>query len=384
MKKVEYLIKHNRFVQFVYKTTFSFLFRIMTTFTPVKKNLILVNSFSGKKYNDSPKILCEEIVRQFGPDKYEIVWAFNNPASIEDCPFKKVKIDSLKYFRTAFKAKYWITNVNIERGLHFKKKKQIYLNTWHGTGPKTVGNAANGRNDYNCKNVNFMCSDGEYLKQVLVNNLKAKPENVLMCGRPREDILYHPSEELKVKMMEKYGITKDDYVILYAPTWREPKNMSSISEFNLDLDIKLILDTIPNSKILFRSHSITEAVEKHIKYSNRFMRTDGEQDIANLFLVSDVVISDYSSCVFDFVILNRPFICFVPDYEEYIKTRSLYFDMEQEYPFGVQKNSDEVLNVLKEIVKGNNKLDKFKELKEKYNPYGGNATKECIKALFEK
>ena len=373
MKKIEYLIKHNRFIQFVY--------RITSFFVPIKKNLVLISSFSGKKFNDSPKTIFDAMKEHGLLEKYEVIWALDDIKRFSEFPYKYVEINSFKYFLTAFRAKYWITNVNIERGLHFKKRKQIYLNTWHGTGPKAIGNAATGRKDYNFKKVNYLCADGEYLKNVFLKDFNAKEENILLCGRPREDILYKSDITISKSLKEKYGINPGDFVILYAPTWREPtKDGTSI--LNVDLDVQKILDNIPNSKILFRSHSITESVSNLKRFDDRFISVTDEPDINPLFFISDVLITDYSSSNLDFVILDRPFICYAPDFEDYIKTRKLCFDMKKEYPFGVQTTTDEVIQLLLKIKKGDNKLNEFKLFKDKFGPYGGEATKTCLNKLF--
>ena len=382
MKRVEYLIKHNRFIQSIYRIIFSFLFSIITFFTPVKKNLVLISSFSGKTFNDSPKAIFDYMVKSGLIESYEVVWAFENPSNFESYHLKAVRIDSFKYFMTAFKAKYWIANVNIERGLRFKKRNQIYLNTWHGTGPKTCGNAASGRKDYNFKTVNYVCSDGEYLKEILVRDLKANPGNVVLCGRPREDSLYHPKIETVKNLRVKYGISADDFVILYAPTWREARNKSIKSSFDLILDIEKILRDIPNSKILFRAHSITDSINTDLIFSKRFISATEEPEINDLFLISDVLITDYSSAITDFSILKKPFLCFAPDYNDYIKERTLYYDIKEEFPFGVQTSTSEVISILNDIRNGNDKIDDFISFKKKYAPYGGNATRTCIDYLF--
>lgn len=382
MNRIEYIIKHNKFIQLAYRVVFSCIFSIISFFIPINKKLVLISSFSGKKYNDSPKVIFESM-RSLGLlTKYEVIWAFEDPDSFKGVELNTVKINSFKYFLIAFKAKYWITNVNIERGLNFKKRGQIYLNTWHGTGPKTIGNAATGRKDYNFKKVNYLCSDGEYLKDIFIKNFNAKPESILLCGRPREDRLYHIDPTIEQTMREKYCIKKTDFVILYAPTWREPKNGDLQSELSIDLDIKKILDSIPNSKILFRAHSITNRVLSKNSFDDRFISVSDEPDIGDLFFITDVLVTDYSSSNLDIAILKKPFICFAPDYDDYTKERRLCFDLNAEYPFGVQKTTDEVIDVLQDILKGNDRIDELLKFKQKYGPYGGNATQICLKKLF--
>jgi len=382
MKKIEYLIKHNRFIQFIYKKFFSALFKFLTLFVPVNDRLILINSFSGKKYNDSPKILYEKIVERFGSDKFKIVWAFENPKNFKEFNLNTVKINSYRYFHTAFRAKYWISNVNIERGLSFKKKKQIYLNTWHGTGPKSIGNGANNRKDYNFSKTNYLCADGDFLKNVLLKYFNAREDSILMCGRPREDILYNHSEKYVEDIAKRFNIKKNDLVILYAPTWREQNSKTFKSSISVDLDLDLIFEKFPNAKILFRKHSITAEVIFNHNVCDKIIDVSSVPDIADLLLITDILITDYSSIPTDFSILGKPFLCFAPDYEEYTSTRKLFYDITTEYPFGIQKSTEEIVECINEILCGNNKKDEFQAFKDKYCPYGGHATDICIDKLF--
>ena len=131
---------------------------------------------------------------------------------------QKVKIDSLLYFKTALSAKIWITNVNIERGLHFKKKSQIYLNTWHGTGPKASGNAVKGRNDYDFSYVDIICVDGQHTRNQMINDYNAREENLLFSGRPREDELYTFNEETTKKIRNSLRFSEERRKSFYMPT----------------------------------------------------------------------------------------------------------------------------------------------------------------------
>ena len=122
-------------------------FRCMGLFTKTDNKLILFNSFGGRKFNDSPKVLFEAMLNDPRFAGYKFVWAFEEPEKCKISGAKSIKIDSPEYFKTALKAKVWISSVNIERGLHFKKRSTIYINTWHGAGTKLIGNACNGRKD---------------------------------------------------------------------------------------------------------------------------------------------------------------------------------------------------------------------------------------------
>ncbi|MBQ6904254.1 MAG: CDP-glycerol glycerophosphotransferase family protein, partial [Lachnospiraceae bacterium] len=180
--KLAFLIKHTSVIQFFYRYIMSFVFRFIGLFIRTDEKLILFNSYGGDRYDDSPQVLYEAIKKDDRFAGYHFVWAFCNPVKfnkekypeIWNAQTKLVKIDSLSYFIAALKAKVWITNVNIERGLHFKKKKTIYLNTWHGTGPKKSGNAIAGRRDYDFSYVDIICVDGKHSRDSMVKWFNAK------------------------------------------------------------------------------------------------------------------------------------------------------------------------------------------------------------------
>ena len=150
MKYIEHLLKHNRFIQRVYIVVFSALFRFLGIFVKTNPKQVLFQSLKGKNYGDSPRVIFEAMKTDPFFKGYTYVWAFDKPDQFEAEGAKKVRLNSLAYFLTALGSGIWIANVNIERGLQFKKRHTIYLNTWHGCGPlKKDGNSQGNRKDYN-------------------------------------------------------------------------------------------------------------------------------------------------------------------------------------------------------------------------------------------
>lgn len=125
-KRLEHLLKHNRFVQTIYRYTMSGVFKFIGLFVRMDKKLVLMNGH-GFRYNDSPRAIFEKMTELGMLEDYRVVWALKEPDKYDIPNAKKIKMDTFKYFITALKAKYWISCVNIERALHFKKKKTVYL-----------------------------------------------------------------------------------------------------------------------------------------------------------------------------------------------------------------------------------------------------------------
>ena len=220
-EKLAYAIKHYPQIQWLYKVVMSFVFKVWGVFTGFDDHLVLFSAMSGDQYAGSPRVLFEAMKKDSRFSDFHYVWAFTHPdkQAVEGASI--VKMDSLAYFKNALKAKIWITDVNIERGLNFKKKKTIYLNTWHGTGPKKGGNAVAGRKDYDLSRVDIFCCDGKYTHDVFIKWFNATEDSMLWCGRPREDELVNFTNEDRIKVRRELGIANDTKTILYMPTWRE-------------------------------------------------------------------------------------------------------------------------------------------------------------------
>ncbi len=221
MKKIEYILKHNVVIQKIYVFLFSFLFRFMGLFIKRDDKQVLMQSLIGKTYGDSPKVLFETMKKDPRFKDYKYVWAFDKPDAFDVPGAKKIKLTSLQYYIEALRSGVWISNVGIERGLKFKPKKTISINTWHGVPIKIIGNSQKDRNDYDYSSVDFMCCSSDFERNIFIRDFRVKPEAIFQCGMPRNDELYNVSEEQKQKARKELGIPDGKKVILYAPTWRD-------------------------------------------------------------------------------------------------------------------------------------------------------------------
>ena len=211
-----YILKHKRIIQKLYVVIMSFIFKAWGVFQKTDDSLVLFVSFMGKNFNDSPKVLYDYMLSHSEYKKYHCVWAFEHPENFPE--LDTVKIDTPAYFKVALKAKYWITNTNIERGLKFKKKNQIYLNTWHGIALKLIGNDCPGRSDYNFDTLDFLTVSGDYDERIFKSAFNARESSYLRCGMPRNEELWLANVNTKTRIRKKLGISEGKKVILYAPT----------------------------------------------------------------------------------------------------------------------------------------------------------------------
>ncbi len=380
--KVVYFLKHNNAFKQTYMTMGSLFFRLLGGFIKTDESLALFVANIGKGYSGSPREIYEYISKNEVYRDIKCVWAFNEPEQFEKYGLNTVKFDTMQYFITSLKAKYWITDVNIERSLRYKKKGTRFLNTWHGIALKYIGNDDPASGRYNYSYLDFLCVSGAHDKRVYSSALKAPEKSFLMCGMPRNDRLYHVTEEERLAVREKLGIGEDQIALLYAPTWRDSTNNGASYDLAVPMDLKKWEQRLGDKYVLlFRAHDRTTKV-MNVQF-NEFVRDYSTyEDINDLYIAADILITDYSSVIFDYSILGKPLYCFAYDYDAYKKERGMYFDPEQEYPGGVIRTEDELLDKIESTVLGGGNAE-ILAFNRKFMEYGrGEATKTCAEKLF--
>ncbi len=340
--KLAYMIKHYPWVQRLYRIIMSFLLRIVGCFTGFDDHLVLLSSMSGDQFSGSPKVLFDAMQKDLRFAGFHYVWAFSHPDQHHVSGADVVKMDSFAYFQTALRAKIWITDVNIERGLSFKKKQTIYLNTWHGTGPKKGGNAIAGRKDYDFSRVDIFCCDGQYTHDVFIKWFGATEKSMLWCGRPREDELMEMTADDRIRVRKQLGIGDNVKAILYMPTWREGKLPV--------IDHTLWEKTLGSGYcVLTRAHHFSKEKANALQGSTFWKDVSDYPNVNELYWAADILISDYSSAFFDYGLLKKPMICFAPDYDDYKTNYGLFMDLEKEFPGGVLREEQEVLKLIQSM-----------------------------------
>lgn len=327
---------------------------------PIKKNRVLFYSSYGANYGCNPKYISEYLVEN-NPN-IEVIWIFNQPDKYDIKGIKKVKNMSLEYFYYLATSKFIITNFRTP--LEFKKReKQIYIQTWHSslrlkmiekdaelTLPKNYIEQAK----EDSKKLDYLVSGCKYSTEIFKRAFWYNGE-ILEIGTPRNDFLFNIRDE-KVKKIKENLEIKDEKVLLYAPTFR--KN-NSLDVYDIDYDN--LLKTLEKKynckwKILLRLHPHLINIIPEIK-NRAVMNVTRYDDIQELLAISDILISDYSSLMFDFTITQKPCFLYVPDLEEYqSQDRKLYFDI-KELPFEITKNNKELM---KKILSFDEKLYKNK------------------------
>lgn len=382
-QRIIYLIKHNKFLRIIICNSASLILRIIGVFVPIKKNMVLFVSNIGKGYSGSPREIYETMKNNDKYKDYDYVWAFQKPEDYKDIGAKVIKFDTVQYFIYALKSAYWITDVNIERSLSFKKKRTKYMNTWHGIPLKKIGNDDKNSGNYDYSKIDYLCVSGEYEKNIYKTALNASEASFLESGMPRNDKLYYSDIKEKEKYREELNIPLGKKIILYAPTWRDSTNLGKSYDLMTPINFRKWKEYLGEEYIiLFRAHDRTTKIMQ-IEFNDFLRNVSDFNSLNKLLIISDILITDYSSIVFDYSILSRPFICFAYDYESYLEERGMYFDANDKYPSGILKTEDEVLDYIKNI-EYEEEVEKVKKFREEFIQYGvnGKAVETCIKAMF--
>lgn len=378
--RLDYLLKHNKVVLFLYQNLVSLCFRFMGLFIKRDPYLVLFTSFGGKKFNDSPKILFERIKQDKRFSGYRLVWAFVEPDKFNIPGMDKVKIDTLSYFKTALKASIWITSVNIERGLSFKPKNTIYIHTWHGAGTKKIGNACDGCNYEDFSDVDMMLVQSEFEKDIFIRYFNCTDESIRKIGFPRNDELFHITNTIRVKCRKELDIPEGKKVILYAPTWRDSKDGGLSYRVEPPMNLEKWKERFgAEYVILFRMHPYTTIF--NMKYDEFARDVTNFDNLNHILAVTDVLITDYSTIVYDSAVARIPFICFGFDYERYYKERGFFFDLNDVYPGGVLHTEDEVMDRIEQLQKEGFGLE-YEAFRHKYIEAGGNSTNQILDELY--
>ncbi|WP_239454432.1 bifunctional glycosyltransferase/CDP-glycerol:glycerophosphate glycerophosphotransferase [Bacillus suaedaesalsae] len=360
---------------------------------PLKEKTIVFESFLGKNYSDSPKNIYEYMYKQNTDYKY--IWIFNEKRNIPG-PAKQIKRFSFSYYYYLATAKYWVSNSRLP--LHLTKREgNVYLQTWHGTPLKKL---VFDMNDIHSANPNYklhfykqsrrwdyLISANQYSSDIFRSAFKFEKE-MLEYGYPRNDALHSKNkDEISKEIKQNLGIPLTKKVVLYAPTWRDDEFYSAGKyKFKLRLNLKKMKEELGDEYIiLLRMHYFiannieTDGVEDFAYNLSKY------NDIADLYLISDILITDYSSVFFDYANLKRPILFYTYDLEKYRDTlRGFYINMENEVPGPLLMTSDEVIDSIKNI---NEVTEKYKYTYDQFYEKicgweKGNATEQVVKRVF--
>ncbi|MBQ6185624.1 MAG: CDP-glycerol glycerophosphotransferase family protein [Bacteroidales bacterium] len=392
MKALELInrVKYSRTLYSLYYHICSSFLRLAKFFVRTDDNLIVFVSFGGKKFDDSPRCIYEGLLKDARFDDYRLVWAFVNPCDYVIPRGEIIRIDTFKYFRTLLRARCWVTNSGVERGLSFSGKHTFYLNTWHGTALKKMGmdvqaRTKSFRSKAKSSKVDIMLAQGQYDVDLFSRVFRIVPEKFMITGLPRNDELVkdnHPSVILSIR--HKLGISSDKKVVLYAPTFREyTKDSHSNVIHSVPFSFSKLQDALGEECILLvRAHyEVIKLIG--VKESPFVRNVSSYPNLNELMLVSDLLVSDYSSIFFDYSILGRPMICYAYDYQEYQDKRGMYFDIREELHSYVEDEDTMIEEIKKALASPDAYVSNVDMFRSKYVTEYGYATEKTLDIIYD-
>lgn len=405
-KIVSDLCKENKHIRKMVRKTLLLLGKIKYNFykytNKVNNKKILFEAYDGRNFACSPKEIYLEMLKEEKFSDYQFVWIFKDTnRKLENKNTKIVKYGSKEYYKTFATAKYWIVNSLVNESIT-PKKNQIFVQCWHGTPLKKLRcdikydgilndtKELKMRNDIDTKRFTYFISPSKFCTEKFTSsfNLKElkKQDIIIEEGYPRNVLLFDYTNEKVKQIKNSLKIPMDKKVILYAPTFRDNQHKSGLGytyELGIDLD-KLKEKLSEEYIILFRTHYFVSNSIDLKKYKGFIFDVSKYDDVSELYIISDLLITDYSSVFFDFANLKRPILFYMYDLDEYKnKLRDFYIDL-KELPGPIITEEEELIKEIKNINKYDEKYKKiYQKFNQKFNYLDDkNAAKRVINKIF--
>lgn len=362
----------------------------------VMENWILFESFFGKSYSGSPKYIYEYLAKNY-PGEYKFIWVINKKTNIP-YPHKKIKRFSIRYYYYLARCKYDVFNGRQPEWM-VKREDNVFLETWHGTPLKKlvfdIDDISSATPKYKqqvykqSRIWDYLIAPNAFSSETFRRCFMFEKE-ILETGYPRNDLLHSPNkDEIALQIRDRVGIPKNKKTILYAPTWRDDEFYAKGQyKFQLQLDIGLMKEQLGEEYVLLlRTHYfIADSIDVS-EYGGFAYNVSKYDDITELYLISDILITDYSSVFFDYANLKRPMLFFTYDLEKYRDTlRGFYFDIEREVPGPLLYTTEEVIDAIKNIEKVSCEFNqRYEQFYQRFCEWeDGHAAEKVVKSVFKR
>jgi CDP-glycerol glycerophosphotransferase len=321
---------------------------------PIRRDTIVFESHLGKQYSDNPKYIYEELRRSGA--KYTAIWSYAKSPSGFPEDAKLVRRGSWPYYLALARAGHWVDNQGFPRDAT-KRPQTTYIQTWHGSAYKRMGfdvpqvkrstKGQRARLQRTVDRYDAFVIRSEHDARTLAKGLGVRAE-LIRSGYPRNDALVNGADT--TELAERLKLIGDGRtVVLYAPTFRAAPNGKPQKRFAMPFDLDRFAEELGETHLLLvRPHYLNTAV---VPPSLRGVVRDvtAVHDVTSLLLLADALVTDYSSLMFDYALLDRPMVFFAPDLDDYSRSRGTYFDLRQEAPGPVVTSQDELFGALADL-----------------------------------
>lgn len=356
------------------------------SFIKVAPNRFLFMSYAGKQYSCNPRAISE-FIENYQISNSEIIWVISqeNSSLLNGHNVKTVQPRNLKFYYYHWTAQFIITN-----GITFKeipiRKNQRVINTWHGGGAykKIVfDNPSLKRSYFEKKNI-----DNPYEKRTIyLSSCKSASENVirsglrhkgviLETGSPRNDIFFKENSFVKKRVIDYYNIPSDKKILLYAPTFRDAKDLSTY-----DIDFNAVCNALTEKFkgdwiVMTRMHQL---LFESLKLPG-FIDASNYPDMQDLLVCADAFITDYSSSIWDYSFTYKPGFIYASDLNDYTKERDFYTNI-SDWPYEFASDTEQLIKNIQNY----NEIDSIEKIKRHHKKLqsfeNGNASKKLLDYL---
>lgn len=352
---------------------------------PIKRNRISMISLTHKGYGDNMKYLTEYL-KQSG--NYEIVWITRYPQQCREISgVRVIRAKSVRHFIWQFTSGILFSDDYLYVAI-MKRKRQIYINTWHGgINYKKVGyeglvfETAFQKEKFALQNEKpqYMIAGSRFFEENMKAAFQIENTVFLETGLPRNDVLYVKNAELEKRIRKKLRL-ENKKILLYAPTFR------SAAPKRIPLELKEVLEALKKRyggdwAALYRAHYFADGSEEF--ESGDIINVSDYGDMQELLLVSDYMISDYSSCMWDFLLRKKPCVIYAPDYEQYCREDRGLTAAGRSMPYPMAKNMEELTDIIQNYDEAAESRKNEIHIREMGTFDRGNAA-EMIEAFMDK
>jgi CDP-glycerol glycerophosphotransferase len=341
---------------------------------------VLFESFQGRVIGDNPYAIFNEVLSR--KPRYELLFTVSKKTAAPEGA-SAVMYGSVAWLKALATSKVLINNTNFP-GYFRKRDGQLYIQTWHGTPLKRLGrdivNVVPAGSylrmmDREASYWDFLVSPNSYCSEIFPKTFGFSGP-ILETGYPRNDILVNQVKNSDL-LRRSFGIMDSNtLVVLYAPTWRDTKrtatgNWKPVNFLNGSLG--------KNVTVLFRGHTNTHSAHNPQVSGGAIDVTD-YKNVAELYLAADVLVTDYSSSMFDFSVTGKPMIFLAPDLANYVAQRGFYFDFENLAPGPIVRDASSLKKALEDIdTHQANYAERYQAWQQKFNHLeDGSASKRLV------
>ena len=318
---------------------------------PIKKGRVVLTAYNGRTFSCSPKYIALALLKKPG---FEVVYALGKGAT-DALPsgIRRVRYKSLRHFYDLMTAQYIVVNCTGLPGLLPYRRGQTLIDTWHGAVALKAIDHSMDWDEYNRKirdimgrNTDVFLSSCTRTSEQYSRAMSVPLERFLHIGLPRNDLFFHPDPGIRERVCQTFGIAPEKKIVLYAPTYRDgPTN--SMNGYGYErLDVDALLGALSarfggQFVCLFKAHH--EMLPDSI--GENCVNASAYSDIQELLYASEVLVTDYSSCMWDHSLLYKPAFLFTPDFDVYGREHRYGLPVE-EWPYETANTNAALLELI--------------------------------------